>query len=99
MTDNLSKKAESKLSNPKAAMFGHGRFAVEASPFNGIKLELAIVLVIVALLCAIGSRLTQDGAEFFFWALSCTFLGALWIIVRTRLVVKKLMAQQKSESE
>ena len=100
MSDNLTKKAESKPSTPEAATPKKQRFAVAASPFNGIKLELAIVLVLVILVCGVGSRFTQSGFELFLLAFACTSVGALWVVVRTRMLLQKLkLTHQASEGD
>lgn len=99
MSDNLTKKAESKPSTPETATSARFGFEVSASPFNGIKLELAIVLVIILLVCAVGSRFTQSGFELFVLAFLSTLLGSLWIIARTRLLLQKLKAIQLDEGK
>lgn len=90
MMDNLIKNAESKPLSPKAAMAKGGHFAVNASPFNGIKLELAIVLVVWLLLSAALSTFTNSSFGMFALIFFNSLLASLWVALRTRALMKKL---------
>ena len=65
-------------------------FGVAPSPFNGIKLELGIVIVVAALLLIGVDSITQDRLI----QIGVLFLAGasamVWIIWRTRRIIKRL---------
>ena len=73
------------------------QFSVAASPFNGIKLELAVILVLIVLISAGISPFTNSWSELFVWAFGFSVLGACWIAFRTHLLLRKLKAQSASQ--
>lgn len=75
------------------------QFSVAASPFNGIKLELAVILVLIVLISAGVSPFTNSWGELFAWAFGLTVVGACWVIFRTHLLLRKLKEQSAAQVE
>ena len=65
-------------------------FAVAASPLNGVKLDLAIILVVGVLLLLVQGRVLDNLWLQLLLLSSYGLLGMLWIIVRARRVVARL---------
>jgi len=64
--------------------------SVAPSPFNAVKLELAVIIVIGLLVwVAVDSITTSDAAQIVI-LLVFGLLGACWLIVRTYMVVRRL---------
>ncbi|MBL4851776.1 MAG: hypothetical protein JKY90_05795 [Gammaproteobacteria bacterium] len=68
-----------------------GHVAVSASPFNGVKLELALILVIGLILWLILERLFPHRIEAFIMLVGYSLLAAGWIILRVRNVLKQTL--------
>ena len=68
-------------------------FAVAASPFNGVKFELALIIVIAVVLWFVLERLFPHRIEAFLLLGAYSLLAAGWIIMRVRHVLK-LTAEQ-----
>ena len=68
---------------------------VAPSPLNSVKLELAIVLIILSVLFLAVDSITQN----IWMQLSLLFAagvsGMIWIIIRTRATVKKQLQDRK----
>ncbi len=73
-----------------------GHFAVSASPFNGVKLELALVLIVGLILWLVSEQLFPHRMEAFFMLIGYSLLAAGWIILRVRNIVKQLSDQVES---
>ncbi len=97
MASNLTKNAESKPLGPKAAMVRGKQLAVDESPFNGVKFELAIVLVVWVLLNAALSAFTRSDFELFLLVFCSSLFASLWVGLRTRAVVRRLKQTSRSE--
>ncbi len=97
MASNLAKNAESKPLGPKAAMVEGKHLAVNESPFNGVKFELAIVLVVWVLLSAALSTFTRNNFELFLLIFCSSVFASLWVGLRTRAVVRRLKQASGSE--
>jgi hypothetical protein len=65
-------------------------FGVAASPLNEVKLDLAIILVVGALLLLVQGRIVDGLWVQLLLLSSYGLLGTLWIIVRARRVVARL---------
>ncbi len=65
------------------------RFSVEPSPFNGVKLELGVILVAGGLLAALLERLASGAPAQFALLGGYGVAGMLWILVRTRRVLRR----------
>lgn len=66
-----------------------GHFAVAASPFNSVKFELALILVIAVVLWLVLERLYPHRIEAFLLLAGYSLLAAGWIILRVRHILKQ----------
>lgn len=67
----------------------HGTgFGVEASPFNGVKLELGFVIIFGILIWLGIDFITPSIAKQLLLLTIYGIVGALWLIIRTRRIVK-----------
>lgn len=82
-----------------ASLSRRGRgFTVAASPFNGVKLDLAIVVVIGGLVWLIHDRLISAPLGQLL-VLASYGLGAMcWIIYKTRRVMRSLPGDERQDS-
>ncbi len=69
-------------------------FKVAPSPFNEVKFDLGIILVIGVLLLLIQSRITDRLDWQLLLLLGYGLLGMLWIIFRTRRVMARLSRRE-----
>ncbi len=74
-----------------------GHFAVSASPFNGVKLELSLVLVIGLILWLALERLFPHRVEAFFMLVGYSLLAAGWIILRVRKILKQTVDSEAKQ--
>jgi len=72
-----------------------GHVAVSASPFNGVKFELALILVIGLIL----ERLFPHRIEAFIMLVGYSLLAAGWIILRVRNVLKQTLELKVKQAE
>ncbi len=73
-------------SGPESA--GRSGMRVEASPFNGVKLDLGIIIVVLLLLwLVLGRTLADDGWLQAGILFLCSALAAGWIIYRVRRIL------------
>ncbi len=72
-----------------------GHAAVSASPFNGVKFELALILVIGLIL----ERLFPHRIEAFIMLVGYSLLAAGWIILRVRNVLKQTLELKVKQAE
>lgn len=63
------------------------RFQVAASPFNIVKLDLAIIAVIALILLIIIDRITDDFSSQLFLLFSYGVIALLWVVHKTRRVI------------
>lgn len=68
---------------------GNKGFGVAASPFNGVKLELGIILVLGLLLWLAADSITADRDAQLFLLGSFSIAGMLWLVQRTRRVLRQ----------
>jgi len=74
----------------KKALHGNARkLAVPASPFNGVKLELGIILILGALLWLGADSITAGTEAQLLMFLGFGLLSTLWLVVRTRAVLRQ----------
>jgi len=64
-------------------------FGVHASPFNGVKLELAIILILGALFWLVLDSITNNEITQIGLLLLFGVLGAAWLVIRTRILFVK----------
>jgi hypothetical protein len=67
-------------------------FGVDASPFNGVKLELAIILVLGIVLGLLVDSITADAGLQIALLAAYGIIAGGWIFLRTRLLMKKVLA-------
>lgn len=69
-------------------------FTVAASPFNAVKLDLALLVVVGLVLWIVHDRLVADqlGQLLLLWGYGVLAMG--WVVLRTRRVVRRLAAEQ-----
>lgn len=67
-------------------------FTVAASPFNGIKLELAVVLCLNLVLWLVGGRLMGGGLVELLLLAAGGLGGMAWLMFRTRRVLARHLA-------
>jgi len=72
-----------------------GHFAVSASPFNGVKLELALILLVGLIIGLVLERLYPHRMEAFLMLAGYSLLAAGWIILRVRYILKLTSEQVK----
>lgn len=72
-------------------------FGVEASPFNGVKLQLGIILVLGLLLWLAADSITADADAQLGLLVGYGILGMLYLIYRTRQVLRQHTAQQRDK--
>ncbi len=64
-------------------------FTVGASPFNMVKLELALILVGAVLVLLINGRVSDDAAVQWAMVVGYGLLAMLWLMFRTRRVLQQ----------
>lgn len=74
---------------------GRGGFTVEASPLNGVKLDLGIILLLAVILWFVSARFIPSQIWQAAILLAYGVGGMVWIIVRSRGILRRL-AQQRS---
>ena len=72
-------------------------FGVAASPFNQVKIELAIALILGIILWLAAESITASIATQLLLLVSYGLISASWLIVRTRHVLHRLEVQQWKE--
>lgn len=63
-------------------------FTVAASPLNGVKFELGIVLCLAGLAWLLHDRLISDVVLQLLGLAACGLAGMFWIILRTRRILR-----------
>ena len=64
-------------------------FMVAPSPFNAVKLDLAIILCLAVLLWLVIGRFFENHTSQFIVLAVFGLSGAVWIIFRTRIILKR----------
>ncbi len=85
-----------KVSSESIACKSKG-FSVAASPLNAIKLELIVIFVIAGLLWLLLDGLDLDGVLQLILLGIYSVSAMLWVIFRTKKVLKKVSALQDNE--
>ena len=65
-------------------------FTVAPSPFNTVKFELGVILILGILLVLVHSRITSSTKLQFLLLSAYGILGMVWIVIRTRRIMMKL---------
>jgi len=68
-------------------------FGVAASPFNGIKLELGICVILGLLFWLGADSITADAGAQLLMLLTYSLLTATWLVLRTRAVLRRCEAE------
>jgi len=74
-------------------------FTVKASPFNAIKLDLALILIVGIVVLVVHERLVEHQLGQLLIVAGYGIAAMLWIVIRTRRVLKKLDQSVLSESD
>jgi len=73
-------------------------FGVAASPFNGVKLELGICIILGTLVWLGADSITADEDAQLLVLLAYSVLGTIWLVMRTRAVLRRCEAGQAGSS-
>ncbi len=84
------------MSKESRSVTGGQGFGVAASPLNEVKLDLAIILVVGALLLLVQGRVVEGLGLQLLLLSSYGLLGMAWIIIRARRVVARLAQDRRS---
>jgi len=80
-----------------ASLSRQGRaFTVQASPFNVVKFDLAIILVLGILLLLVHDHIANGELARLGLLVGYGLAGMAWIVVRTRRVSRRLAAESRS---
>jgi hypothetical protein len=71
-------------------------FGVAASPFNGIKIELGICIILGALLWLGAESITADEGTQLLMLLGYGLLATCWLVLRTRAVLRRCEAEHSA---
>ena len=69
-------------------------FTVAPSPFNTVKFELGVILLLGILLVLVHGRITSSTKLQFLLLSAYGLLGMVWIVIRTRRIMMKLPSTQ-----
>lgn len=72
-------------------------FGVAASPFNGVKLELGLCLILGTLLWLGADSITANEGTQLLMLLSYGLLAAIWLVLRTRIILRRCEAEPPAE--
>ena len=73
-------------------------FGVAASPFNGVKIELGIVLILGIVLWLAADSITASITAQLLLLVAYGLMGAFWLVYRTRRVVQQWNEQNNQQS-
>lgn len=73
-------------------------FGVAASPFNGVKIELGVVLILGLVLWLAADSITASIATQLLLLVSYGLISALWLIIRTRRIAQQWGEKNNQES-
>lgn len=73
-------------------------FTVPASPFNAVKLDLALIVIVGLVLLVIHTRLVADQFGQFLLLAGYGFAAMAWIVFRTRRTARRLAEVGKVEA-
>jgi len=74
-------------------------FTVKASPFNAIKLDLALILIVGIVVLVTHDRLVEHQLGQLLIVAGYGIAAMLWIVVKTRRVLKNIDQTVSSESD
>ncbi len=74
-------------------------FTVKASPFNAIKLDLALILIVGIVVLAVHERLVEHQLGQLLVVIGYGLAAMLWVVMRTRRVLKNLGQSVSSGSD
>ncbi len=74
-------------------------FTVKASPFNAIKLDLALILIVGIVVLVVHERLVEHQLGQLLIVAGYGLAAMLWIVIRTRRVLSNLDQAAASESD
>ncbi len=72
---------------------------VAPSPFNKVKFELGVVLVLLPLVWLVVGRLITDSLLQFAMLFGLGSVAAAWLLLRTRATLRRLEAEQDSGAQ
>ncbi|MDH5377588.1 MAG: hypothetical protein OEX00_04625 [Gammaproteobacteria bacterium] len=84
--------------NARSVQQSGSRFTVSASPFNPVKFELGIFVLVGIAVFAIKSKITQDESSQFLIMFAYSAIAALWLVRRTKKIFTQLEQQQASSN-
>ncbi len=86
---------ENKVTDAVSAVASPAKgFGVAASPFNGIKLELGICIILGILVWMGADSITADEDTQLLVLLAYSMFGTIWLVVRTRAVLRRYETEQ-----
>lgn len=91
--DAVSAEPVAESVSPKSRTSG---FGVAASPFNGVKIELGLSILLGALLLLGADSITADAAAQWWLFLGYGLLSMCWLLLRTRAVLRRCVAADVS---
>lgn len=84
----------------KASLNEKGRgFTVSASPFNNVKLDLALILFMGVVLLLLQERLLQNPLWQFLLIFSYGILAALWLLLRVKRIERQILEHNGKNQE
>jgi len=72
---------------------------VSASPFNGVKLDLAIIIVLAVILLVVLPRLVDNYATQIIYLGGFGILSMIWLIVRSRRILHSFQSSNQGEDD
>ena len=71
-------------------------FTVQASPFNAIKLDLALIIIMAVVLLLVHNKLVENTLAQLGLLLGYGVVSMFWIVIRTRRIAARQMALEQS---
>lgn len=71
-------------------------FSVAASPFNGVKLELALIMVIAVVFMLMVDKVTSSDSTQYLLLLGFGLLAMIWLVVRTRMILNRQLQHKQT---
>jgi len=91
MTSNMGQSGESER-DASLARQGKG-FTVQASPFNAVKLDLALIVVVGVVLLVVNDHLTQNRFGQFLLMAGYGVAAMFWVVIKTRRIARRLVGE------
>ncbi len=73
--------------------------SVAPSPLNGVKFELGVILLVGVILLLVVGRLVADAGTQLLLLAGYGVLGMVWLIVRTRRVLRRRLEEKRDGEE